>query len=121
MRPQLWAQVYAYTRASFHPPIGEAVAGYADRVETDRIIYIGDPMCSWCWGIAPELDRLQAWTTLPFDVVVGGLRPGPSAERMRPSMLDGRPPVILEITWAIELGPEKNAVCPAAISNCEKL
>ncbi len=51
-----------------------------------RIIYVGDPLCSWCWGIAPELERLGALTSLPLDVVVGGLRPGPSAEPMTPTM-----------------------------------
>lgn len=53
-------------------------------METDReIIYVGDPMCSWCWGIAPQLDELQR--RLPgtgFRVVTGGLRPGPNAEPM---------------------------------------
>ncbi len=65
--------------------MGGGVA-YAGVVADTRIIYIGDPLCSWCWGIAPELERLGAMTTLPLDVVVGGLRPGPSAERMTPGM-----------------------------------
>jgi putative protein-disulfide isomerase len=43
-----------------------------------EIIYVGDPMCSWCWGIAPELQALQGrHLDLPFRVIVGGLRPGP--------------------------------------------
>lgn len=46
-----------------------------------EIIYVGDPMCSWCWGIAPELDELKRRRPdLPLRVIVGGLRPGPSAE-----------------------------------------
>lgn len=47
----------------------------------DRItglIYVGDPMCSWCWGFAPEIEALSA--ELPLEVVVGGLRPGPMAQ-----------------------------------------
>lgn len=45
-----------------------------------EIIYVGDPMCSWCWGIAPELDELKAGRQdLPFRIVLGGLRPGPNA------------------------------------------
>ncbi|MEX2280714.1 MAG: DsbA family protein [Acidimicrobiia bacterium] len=45
-----------------------------------EIIYVGDPMCSWCWGIAPELDELaERRGDLPFRIVVGGLRPGPNA------------------------------------------
>lgn len=43
-----------------------------------RLIYVGDPMCSWCWGFAPEIESLA--TDLPVEVVVGGLRPGPMAE-----------------------------------------
>lgn len=44
-----------------------------------EVVYIGDPMCSWCWGIAPALKQLEAWCAgegLPFVIVVGGLRPG---------------------------------------------
>jgi len=48
--------------------------------DTDcALIYLGDPMCSWCWGIAPALRQLQefcAQRQLPFRVVVGGLRAG---------------------------------------------
>jgi putative protein-disulfide isomerase len=48
-----------------------------------ELIYVGDPMCSWCWGIAPELDTVQRnRPDLPLRVVVGGLRPGPNAEEM---------------------------------------
>ncbi len=40
-----------------------------------EIIYIGDPMCSWCWGFSPVLDRIRAdyGTLAPMRVVVGGL------------------------------------------------
>jgi putative protein-disulfide isomerase len=44
-----------------------------------EVVYVGDPMCSWCWGIAPALGELQAFCqklNLSFRVVVGGLRPG---------------------------------------------
>jgi len=43
------------------------------------IIYVGDPMCSWCWGIAPALKQLKDHyqkEQIPFQIVVGGLRPG---------------------------------------------
>ncbi|HEU4320745.1 MAG TPA: DsbA family protein [Acidimicrobiia bacterium] len=42
------------------------------------LIYVGDPMCSWCWGFAPEIEELAE--ELPVEVVVGGLRPGPMAQ-----------------------------------------
>lgn len=59
------------------------------QIEQDRgeLIYVGDPMCSWCWGIAPELESLQERRPdLGFRVVVGGLRPGPNAEEMTEGM-----------------------------------
>jgi putative protein-disulfide isomerase len=42
-----------------------------------KIIYVGDPMCSWCYGIAPELQKLQEHYTgsIDIEVVAGGLRP----------------------------------------------
>lgn len=47
----------------------------------NELIYVGDPMCSWCWGIAPELELLTtAHPELPLRIVVGGLRPGPNAQ-----------------------------------------
>ena len=40
-----------------------------------EIIYVGDPMCSWCWGFAPVLTRIKAdyGAIAPLRVVVGGL------------------------------------------------
>lgn len=43
-------------------------------------VYVGDPMCSWCWGFAPVLERLDAHYALPVRTVVGGLRPGRHAQ-----------------------------------------
>lgn len=56
---------------------------------TDRIlslIYVGDPMCSWCWGFAPEIESLAG--EYPVEVVVGGLRPGPMAQELEDRMAD---------------------------------
>ena len=50
-----------------------------------ELIYIGDPMCSWCWGFAPTLAAVQRHFTLPVRLVLGGLRPGPSAEVLTPA------------------------------------
>lgn len=44
-----------------------------------EIIYVGDPMCSWCWGISPTLINLRDHyrkEQVAFRVLVGGLRPG---------------------------------------------
>ena len=47
-----------------------------------ELIYIGDPMCSWCWGFAPVLDQIleKYGDQLSFRLIVGGLRPGQFAE-----------------------------------------
>ena len=42
-----------------------------------HIIYIGDPMCSWCYGFGPELAGLLKLIPEPrLDFVMGGLRAG---------------------------------------------
>ncbi len=44
-----------------------------------RLLYVMDPMCSWCWGFAPVLDALatQAQAAgVPLHLVAGGLRAG---------------------------------------------
>ncbi|PIQ47295.1 MAG: DsbA family protein [Cytophagales bacterium CG12_big_fil_rev_8_21_14_0_65_40_12] len=46
--------------------------------EADKeIIYVGDPMCSWCWGISNHLKALKEYyPEFGFSIIVGGLRPG---------------------------------------------
>ncbi|MEZ4772791.1 MAG: DsbA family protein [Bacteroidia bacterium] len=40
-----------------------------------KFIYVGDPLCSWCYGISDELEKLKnSYESFPFEVVVGGLR-----------------------------------------------
>lgn len=41
-----------------------------------ELVYVGDPMCSWCWGFAPALAVLSETFDLPLRVVLGGLSPG---------------------------------------------
>lgn len=62
--------------------------------ESVRLVYIGDPMCSWCWGFAPVLEALSRNHGLPVDVIAGGLRPGPAAEP-----LDDRLREFLRAEW----------------------
>lgn len=41
--------------------------------------YIGDPMCSWCWGISPSVAKLSEFCSengVGFDITMGGLRAG---------------------------------------------
>lgn len=43
--------------------------------QKDTLYYIGDPMCSWCYGFSPELDKvIQHFPELPLKIIVGGLR-----------------------------------------------
>jgi len=46
--------------------------------KTLEIIYIADPMCSWCYGIAPEITKLKkAYAKeAKFTLIMGGLRVG---------------------------------------------
>ena len=45
--------------------------------EEGEIIYVGDPMCSWCWGISNHLRDLKShYKSMKFSIVLGGLRPG---------------------------------------------
>ncbi len=41
----------------------------------DTLYYIGDPMCSWCWGFAPALETIEAQLpeTIACRYVMGGL------------------------------------------------
>ena len=41
------------------------------------IIYIADPMCSWCYGFAPEITRIKnaLGDSVKFELIMGGLRP----------------------------------------------
>lgn len=43
-----------------------------------ELIYVGDPMCSWCWGFAPTLKsiRQQSENRVEVTMLVGGLHPG---------------------------------------------
>ena len=42
-----------------------------------NIVYFGDPMCSWCYGFAPEITKVkeQYEGDLNFELIMGGLRP----------------------------------------------
>lgn len=42
-----------------------------------KLIYFGDPMCSWCYGFAPEIEKVATkFDGIDFEIVLGGLRPG---------------------------------------------
>ena len=40
-----------------------------------KLIYVGDPLCSWCYGFGPQLEALlQSRPELQLAIVLGGLR-----------------------------------------------
>lgn len=43
--------------------------------------YVADPMCSWCWGFAPVIERIKAeyGERMKIALLLGGLRPGTTA------------------------------------------
>jgi putative protein-disulfide isomerase len=45
---------------------------------SSRLLYIADPMCSWCWGFSPVMDKVRDHfgQELPIRLLMGGLRPG---------------------------------------------
>ncbi|MER2998364.1 DsbA family protein [Pontibacter populi] len=47
-----------------------------DLLDVPHLIYVMDPMCSWCYGFAPVLHRikLEQEGKLNFKLVLGGLR-----------------------------------------------
>ena len=50
-----------------------------DNSKETQLIYVGDPMCSWCYGFAPNLKTFRAELAekgISFKLVLGGLRPG---------------------------------------------
>lgn len=49
-----------------------------------RLIYVADPMCSWCYGFSPAITELKEHfsSELPkgVELIMGGLRPGAAAQ-----------------------------------------
>ncbi|MCE2595080.1 DsbA family protein [Motilimonas cestriensis] len=55
----------------------------------NKIIYIADPMCSWCFGFSAQLQQLkQQLPQYPFELVMGGLRTGEDAQPLDASLAD---------------------------------
>lgn len=43
--------------------------------QKDSLIYVGDPMCSWCYGFGPELEKVvRTFPDLELRIITGGLR-----------------------------------------------
>jgi len=53
---------------------------------TTELIYITDPLCSWCYGFAPEISAIrEKFSEVSFRMVMGGLRPY-ETEKLDPKM-----------------------------------
>ena len=51
--------------------------GDPSRAHAMKLVFVGDPMCSWCYGFGKELSALMARRPeLPLEIMVGGLRAG---------------------------------------------
>ena len=59
-----------------------------------ELIYVADPMCSWCYGFGPQLATVQEATGLPVRLVMGGLYVGDRAQPATPGLRQ-----YLEETW----------------------
>ncbi|WP_162053913.1 DsbA family protein [Pontibacter pamirensis] len=62
-----------------------------DLLDILHLIYVMDPMCSWCYGFAPVIKQIvkEQEGTMQFKLVMGGLRPGteqPLDEQMKESI-----------------------------------
>ena len=47
------------------------------KIIQNRLYYVYDPMCSWCWGYKPVWDKIQQALRDKIDIelLVGGLAP----------------------------------------------
>lgn len=53
------------------------VYGTSSYAHLAEVIFVGDPMCSWCYGFGPQLTKLRAELKgVPFSMIMGGLRDG---------------------------------------------
>jgi putative protein-disulfide isomerase len=60
-----------------------------DAPDTPHLLYIADPMCSWCYGFSPIIGRIadHFGSRLPVRIMTGGLRAG-NTRAMRPDDKD---------------------------------
>lgn len=62
------------------PPAAPApAAGALVQPRPATLHYVGDPMCSWCWGLSAELKQIALHCQqqgIGFSVTMGGLRAG---------------------------------------------
>lgn len=44
----------------------------------EKLIYVADPMCSWCWGFSPQISKLRDYLAdqVEISLIMGRLRDG---------------------------------------------
>ena len=60
-------------------PVESAVPAASNARHGWAVRYIGDPMCSWCWGISLTVEEVESFCEaegIEFSITMGGLRPG---------------------------------------------
>lgn len=60
-----------------------------------ELVYVADPMCSWCYAFGPELDEVRGEADLSVRIVMGGLFVGVHRRK-----LDDELRAYLRETWA---------------------
>lgn len=66
------------TGACLLTELGKQTDTVATRADL-AVHYIGDPMCSWCWGISPTVSEVAGFCEaegIEFSLTMGGLRAG---------------------------------------------
>ncbi|MDX5419403.1 MAG: DsbA family protein, partial [Hymenobacteraceae bacterium] len=60
-----------------------------DLLDIPHLIYVMDPMCSWCYGFSPVIRQIfeEQQGKLQYKLVLGGLRPG-TEKPLEPQMKD---------------------------------
>ncbi|MDQ0015385.1 putative protein-disulfide isomerase [Variovorax boronicumulans] len=68
------------TGACLLSDLDEKAAAPLQKIRSDLVVrYIGDPMCSWCWGISPAVREVADFCEaegIEFSMTMGGLRAG---------------------------------------------
>jgi len=74
------------THRAAEPEDTAGVAAAAITDTTTEFIYIGDAMCSWCWGFSATIEAIEQRFDIPIKFINGGLRPGPEARPLDDQM-----------------------------------
>ncbi len=78
-----------------------------DAMNKKKIIYVWDPLCGWCYGFEPQMEKVQAefGDEYEFEVIVGGMVLPPNGYNMAQmrQFLTGAIPQ-LEKTTGIKIG-----------------